>query len=518
LIFSKRDVKQLESVGKTLEAAEGEIRTYSAGIPAVKLQRPCSLNDGIIALSSAQQLEFAGHFEEAMASGRAMKFVAASGAASRMFSAPVICLEKGWTTQRRLAEQAFQGDADAKDCLELFRNLAKFAFYPELKALMISKELNLEELVESGNYKAVLETLLQSQGLAYTYLPKGLIPFHSYPNGIRTAFEEHLVESIGYLKDRDRVARAHFTVSPEHLNRVEEHLRQASIRFGSLDVRYKVTLSTQERSTDSIVVDDDNHPLRDKDGRLIFRPSGHGALLQNLNSCDGDLVFVRTIDNVLPDRLKGIVQFHKRVLGGYLVALQEELFGRLRFLASGRVDESSISKIERFARSSMNLVLPNEFSMMAAKEKSRLLFRILNSPLRVCGMVRNPFYSGGRPFWVRDMDGTERPQIVESAQVDEEDAEQNLIWNSCEFFNPADLVCGVRDYEGHPFDLTKFGDPALGFITQKTHEGRPCKVLEWPGLWNGAMAYWNTVFVEVPARTLHPVKSLLDLLSEQNQP
>jgi hypothetical protein len=518
LVFSERDVKQIESIGKTLEAAEGEIRTYAAGIPAVKLQRPCSLDDGIIALSPAQQLEFAGCFEEAMASGRAMKFVAASGAASRMFSAPLICLERGWTAQKRLIEKAYEGNGAAKDCLELFRNLPKFAFFPKLKALMISKQLNLEELVEGGSYKAVLETLLQTRGLGYAYLPKGFIPFHSYPDGTRTAFEEHLVESAGYLKNRDGVAKVHFTVSPEHLSKAEAHLRQASTRLGSLDAHYEVTLSTQERWTDSIAASDDNQPLRDKDGGLIFRPSGHGALLQNLNLCQGDLVFVRTIDNVLPDRLKGIVQFHQRVLGGYLVALQEELFGRLKFLASHGIDESSIDEIEKFARSRMNLLLPNGFSRMAAQEKSQLLFRLLNVPLRVCGMVRNSLYPGGRPFWIRDEDGIEHPQIVEAAQVDGKDADQNLIWKSCEFFNPADIVCGVRDYEGHPFDLTRFSNPALGFITQKNHEGRLCRVLERPGLWNGAMAYWSTVFVEVPALTLHPIKSILDLLSEQNQP
>ncbi len=512
LIFGEKDVHQLKSAGKTPEEAEGDMAAYEAGVPPIRLQRPCRLNDGIIAHSVEQQLQMAKRYQTAMASGRAMKFVAASGAASRMFAAALACLEKGWVTQQCLVAQAIRGDPNAQGCLNLLRNLPKLAFWSEISTLIQSKGLRLEELIEGGDYEAVLENILQPDGLGYSDFPKGLIPFHSYPNGTRTAFEEHLAESPAFLKDSWGIVRIHFTVSPKHADRVEEHLRQAKSRLNPHDTRYEITLSVQKQSTDSIVVDENNRLLRDKNGELVLRPSGHGALLGNLNSCKGDIVFIRTIDNVLPDHLKETVQCHKRILGGYLIELQEELFRCIRFLVSGNSGELSLEHIHRFAEARLNLILPKELSRMSIPLRSQALFRILNAPLRVCGIVRNSDYPGGRPFWVRGADGIVRPQIVEPAQVNMEDSEQNAVWRSCEFFNPADLVCGVRDYLGRPFDLERFSNPGEGFIARKIHESRRCKVLERPGLWNGAMAHWNTVFVEVPAITLRPIKSILDLL------
>lgn len=518
MILSKQDIDRLRSIEKPPETVERESTLLRSGVPPIKLGRRCRSGDGIVALSGKDGPAYAEIFDRAAAEGRAVKFVAASGAASRMFESPLKCLRRGWATQDLLRDRARNGDGDAEACLKLLRNLKKFAFFPALEAHMESKGLHPEILLQEGEYKDILENLLTDRGLGYSGLPKGLIPFHSYPDGAMTAFEEHLVESAGYLKDRDNRVRVHFTVAPDHVQRVRGHLKSAVSRLSSTGALFDVTCSVQARSTDTVVLGRDGRLLRDDDGQLILRPSGHGALLQNLNSIAGDIVFIRTVDNVLPDPLKEEVCFHKKVLGGYLAALQGELFARLRFLSSGDLKEEELIEIKRFAETKLNLSEPPGYDRMTPREKAAALLRRLNAPIRVCGMVRNTGYPGGRPFWVRDEEGWESPQIVEPSQVDIGNEEQGSVWESCEFFNPADIVCGLRDYSGRPFDLSEFSDPALAFISEKTYRGRPCRVLERAGLWNGSMAKWNTVFVEVPALTLRPVKTILDLLEEPDGP
>lgn len=514
MTLSELDIRQLESIGKPTKAAEQELLVYAAGIPAVHLERACALDDGILALNDAQQRKFSERFEEARINGRAMKFVAASGAASRMFSAQRACLDQGWVTREGLSEKSAQDDPNARECLELVQNLPRFPFFDELKAMLYSRGFDIEDLIAAGDFRAVLEGVLSPEGLGYADRPKGLIPFYRYPDGPRTAFEEHLVESAGYLRDRKGVANLHFTVAPRHLLSVADHLRNAAARFGSKDTRYEFSLSVQPGSTDSIVVDLDNKPLRDTRGMLVFRPSGHGALLENLNSLKGDILFIRTIDNVLPDRLREMASDQRGVLGGILAALQEELSHLLRSFSPDEMDEATVRRMEVFAETRMNLRLHPEFFQKSVREKARVLYRRLNAPLRVCGMVRNPGYPGGRPFWTVDREGIESLQIIEPAQVDSGDARQRQVWESCEFFNPADLVCGVRDYLGRPFNLAEYRDPGFGFIARRTCEGVECRILEQPGLWNGSMAHWNTVFVEVPAFMVRPVKTVLDLLEK----
>lgn len=515
MILSKQDIRQLESIGKSRETLEHEFMLLTDGVSPIKLDRGCSLNDGITVLSREQQSESVESFKKAMAGGRAAKFIAASGAASRMFQSPLVCFQNGWITDDILAGNADRGDGDAAACLELLRNLPKFAFFHPLKNLMALKGGDLESLIKKGEYESILENLLTPRGLAYSTLPKGLIPFHSYPDGIRTAFEEHLVESVGYLKDRDNLARIHFTLARDHQKKVRKHLKSAPSRLPCSDTRFNITYSVQRVSTDTVVLDQDGQPLRDDEGRLVLRPSGHGALLENLTSLGGDIVFIKTIDNVLPDRVQEAVSFQKRVLGGYLISLQEELFGCLQSLFSGNLDEAGLEKVKQFARLKLNLRWPGEFDQTPLQEQGRILFHRLNAPLRICGMVKDPGYPGGRPFWIRDENGWESLQIVEPAQVERESGEQDSIWKSCEYFNPVDIVCGLRSYIGQPFDLAGFGDSDSGFISDKTYQGRKCRILEFPGLWNGSMARWNTVFIEVPAFTLRPVKTVLDLLIEQ---
>lgn len=516
MTFEAHDIGYLESIGKTQQESESELELLRTGVPSINLHKRCTAGDGITALTREQELKYVEIYDKAMLEGRCMKFVAASGAASRMFNAPIRCLQKGWTTRDLLDGMSRQGDCDAEDCLQLMTNLSKFAFFSDLKYLMSSKKLDLEYLLKGGEYGSILENLLEEDGLGYGTMPKALIPFHLYTEGARTALEEHLIESAGYLVDHDKVARIHFTLSPDHEDKVREHVKKVLSSLESTGIHFDVEFSVQAHSTNTVVLDQDNDPLRDDAGQVLLRPSGHGALLENLNSLQGDIVFIRTIDNVLPDEFKDLVCFYNKILGGYLLALQEELFRFLRILSTGDFDEAKLMKIVEFAELKMNVRLPEGFSQMCLGKKAGNLFKRMNAPLRVCGMVRNSSYPGGRPFWIADKTGVESLQIVESAQIDKHDQEQKRIWNSCEFFNPADIVCGVRDYEGKCFDMTEFIDPELSFVSEKTYKGRRCMVLERPGLWNGCMAYWNTVFLEIPALTLHPVKTILDLLNKQN--
>jgi hypothetical protein len=283
----------------------------------------------------------------------------------------------------------------------------------------------------------------------------------------------------------------------------------------SLGVRYEISVSIQHPSSDTIAVDLENRPFHDREGRALFRPGGHGALLRNLNAIGGDIIFLKNIDNIVPDRLKAPAIVHKKILGGYLVKLQGEIFGHLETLAAG---EKGLSDAVRFARQRLLLSFPGDFDRSTLSQRRKFLFERLNRPLRVCGMVKNEGEPGGGPFWVHGNDGTVTLQIIEEMQVDPTSATQQNILRSATHFNPVDLVCGVRDYRGVKFDLDRFVDWNAVSVSEKSHEGQALKALEWPGLWNGSMAYWNTIFIEVPLETFNPVKTVEDLLRPSHLP
>jgi hypothetical protein len=376
----------------------------------------------------------------------------------------------------------------------------------------------MEDLICKREYKRILDYALTSKGLDLARTPKGLIKFHAYPETSRTAFEEQLVEATGYTTDNNKLARVHFTVSPEHEASIKEHLRRIRDYYEKSGVKFEITFSAQKPSTDTIGAELDNRPFRGKDGRLVFRPGGHGALLENLNALRGDLVFIKNIDNVVPDRLKQETYIYKKALGGYLIGLQKEIFGYIEKFLTGDPEDRYIKETFDFIREKLNIISPEGVEQGSKEDKIDFLASRLNRPLRVCGMVKNEGEPGGGPFWVEHTDKSRSVQIVESSQVDMGSAEKRRIWESSTHFNPVDLVCGVRDHMGKPFDLTKFVDPSTGFISIKSKEGRELKALELPGLWNGSMAYWNTVFVEVPINTFNPVKTVLDLLRKEHQP
>lgn len=490
---------------------------FRKGLPFVRLARPCTIGDGIHVIPESDFERLLESHHRASMQGRTLKFVPASGAATRMFKELSAILEAGvemtWEDLRRWA----QTDATAGAAVEFLGNLERFAFYDVLRSSLERRGLSLETLKAQGRWRDIILAVLSRDGLNYAHLPKGLILFHQSPEGPRTPFHEHLVEAAHYARDAEGTAAVHFTVSEEHRQAVEDHLGDIVNRFGS-EPRFSISTSTQRRSTDTIAVTLENEAFRDATGKIVFRPGGHGALLENLNALKGDIIFIKNIDNVVPDRLKPDTILYKKLLCGFLVELQDRLFGYLRQLAAGPPEASLMYEIEWFAAQTLAIVPPAAMSGAPLEARARYYFEKFNRPLRVCGMVENSGEPGGGPFWVSHEDGRLSLQIVESAQVDVHDPDQKRILSASTHFNPVDLVCGVRDFQGRNFHLPDFADPKTGFITMKSKEGKELKALELPGLWNGGMAEWTTVFVEVPAVTFNPVKTVNDLLREEHQP
>ena len=503
--WSATDRKQITAHGLTVEEVERQLKVFQRGVPRARLNRPCRAGDGIIVLSETDRSLLPQKFEEACRTHRIMKFVPASGAASRMFHAWYRCLENG-------------GFAVGDETDVFSRDLRRFAFFRDLEAAVAAGGDSLDKLLESRDTAALMRYILTERGLNYGGLPKALLKFHSYPDGSRTALEEHLVEASLYSRNADNLSRIHFTVSLEHEAAVRTFLSRAVPLYESrLSVIFDVGLSTQDPGTDTIAVDLDHRPLRTEGGELIFRPGGHGALIANLNRLDADIIFLKNIDNIVPDRLKPETLLWKRLLAGCLIGFQREIFACLRRLA-GEEGEADPEDIADFCERNLNMVLPDRFHDFPVSKKRDFLAAKLNRPLRVCGMVKNEGEPGGGPFWVEDPDdpGGTTVQIIEEFQVDRDDPRQRAVWSSATHFNPVDLVCGVRDFRGRKFDLTAFVDPSASAIARKSEKGRELLALERPGLWNGSMARWITVFVEVPLATFNPVKTVEDLLRPQH--
>lgn len=516
-MFQDRDQHQIAARGTTEKAILDQIETFRRGFPFAQLDRPCTLGDGINILSSQDATQLEEHYAEAAAAGRIQKFVPASGAASRMFKMLLAMQERADHLDIDQLNAAPQNQ-DERDFLQFATNLKQFAFYDALSEQLRRQHLSLDPIITQGEYKAILDALLTSEGLNYASLPKALLQFHRYADHCRTPLEEHLVEASTLVQDRNRMARLHFTVSPDHADLMIAHLEHTRPRYEQTGVRFDVSWSTQKLSTDTIAVDPDNQPFRDREGNLLFRPAGHGALLENLNDLQGDIFLIKNIDNIVPDHLKADTYAYTHRLGGYLISLQQQSFSYLEQLASYDPTPSDLQAIRAFAEDKFSLSLPTGFAQQPLGDQAEFLFKALNRPLRVCGVVPNTGEPGGGPFWVRHADETTSLQIVETSQVDTHAETQQAILQASTHFNPVNLVCGVRDFRGQPFDLLQFTDPETGFISQKSHEGKMLKALELPGLWNGAMAKWNTVFVEVPITTFNPVKTVLDLLRQEHQP
>ena len=398
-----------------------------------------------------------------------------------------------------------------------FDNIVKFAFYPALNAMCEKNEgKNIEALMGEGNYKAVVANLLEAKGLNYGQLPKGLLLFHSYEDGARTPLEEHLVEGALYADSKGMV-HIHYTVSPEHRALFEKKVADTKEKYEkAYNVKYDITFSEQKPSTDTIAVNPDDTPFRNADGSLLFRPGGHGALIENLNEIPADVVFIKNIDNVVPDRLKADTVTYKQVIAGVLVSLQKKAFEYLRLLDEGTYNHEKLEEIIRFVQRDL-CCRKHDIKELEDAELVIYLRSKLNRPMRVCGVVKNVGEPGGGPFLPYNQDGTVSLQILESSQIDKSNTEYMKMFTEGTHFNPVDLVCAVKNYKGEKFNLPDYVDRTTGFISSKSKNGKDLKALELPGLWNGAMSNWNTVFVEVPLSTFNPVKTVNDLLREQHQ-
>jgi hypothetical protein len=527
--LTEADRDRIERHGLTVAEAARQLKLLRHEPPPIHLDRPCRVGDGILRLSEERHTTLQDRFHQAAAAGRFAKFVPASGAATRMF-------------RRLLAVRGGEGDDQDLDAARKFlAAVDRFPFRDELAEVLRQRGANLDDLVSEGRTQPVLEALLdepdfEAPALGYGSSPKALIPFHRTADGARTPLDEHVEEAADHLRSADGVCIVHFTI-PQHQ---ELDFRQAfrsiagrlEARFGG---RYELSCSIQRPATDTLAIEADRSPesprdfgspVRDADGELLFRPGGHGALLANLGEVAAEtgagLVFVRTIDNVLPADQRREVLLFNRVLGGYLLELEAELVEHLGALEraerAGSLGQSEVDDGLRFAAEKLNLPQALDYMDRPLRVKHAWLVDRLDRPLRVCGMVEITDEPGGGPFWVRHPDGTVTPQIVEQAQVDRDDPEQKAVAAAATHFSPANMVCRLRSHRGAPYDLDSFVDPDTVLLSTKSYSGRPIRVLERPGLWNGGMALWNTVFIEIPGSIFAPVKTVFDLLRPAHQP
>ena len=507
-MLTHEDKELLAKKGILEEKIAEQLACFEKGFPFLKLSAAASVENGGIMRADEKGCEQYLAAWDAYKAGdkKIVKFVPASGAASRMFKNMFEFLGAEYDKPTTDFEKKF------------FDHIHDFAFYNDLNAACLDNTgKNINALLSEHNYKAVVSNLLESAGLNYGALPKGLLKFHRYADGVRTPLEEHLVEGALYAAGKTGEVNVHFTVSTEHRALFEKLVAAKAAEYeAKYGTTYHISFSEQKPSTDTVAADMENKPFRDKDGKLLFRPGGHGALIENLNDLDADIVFIKNIDNVVPDRLKADTVTYKKLLAGVLVTLQKQAFEYLELLDGGHYSHEQLETIIRFVQQQLRC-RRTDLKELEDADLVIYLRKKLNRPMRVCGMVKNVGEPGGGPFLAYNPDGTTSLQILESSQIDMNDPEKKAMFEKGTHFNPVDLVCAVRDYKGNKFDLLKHVDKATGFISYKSKNGKDLKALELPGLWNGSMSDWNTVFVEVPLSTFNPVKTVNDLLREQHQ-
>ncbi|MEA5081188.1 MAG: DUF4301 family protein [Dysgonamonadaceae bacterium] len=506
-MFNNADLELLKHKEISLITIDEQLKRFKIGFPFLSIISAASEEKGVLKLAGAEKEEYLKEWVDYVKSGKSItKFVPASGAASRMFKDLYGFLESENDVPTSDFEKTF------------FDNIHKFAFFEILDvACKDQYDRDIDGLIADGKYKDIVTVLLSSKGLDYGNLPKGLLTFHSYPEGNRTPVGEHLTEGALYAKDKYGNVNIHFTVSPEHMEMFQ--LLVAARKLGyeqKLGVKYHVSFSVQKPSTDTIAADMDNNPFRDTNGNLVFRPGGHGALIENLNEIDSDIIFIKNIDNVVPDRLKDNESHYKCLLAGVLVSLQKRAYAYLEKLVSEDYTATDLKEILSFTENEL-CINHSGISFKNDHDLNQYLQSKLDRPFRVCGMVKNIGEPGGGPFITKNEDGTASLQILESSQIDENDAVAVNAFKNGSHFNPVDLVCGVKDYKGEKYNLPDYVDTNTGFISQKSKNGHELKALELPGLWNGAMSDWNTIFVEVPISTFNPVKTVNDLLRPEHQ-
>ncbi|MDO4707069.1 MAG: DUF4301 family protein [Porphyromonadaceae bacterium] len=507
-LFTDLDLHQLSEHGIGVDEAICQVSDIRMGFPYLDIVAPASLEYGVVRVEKHEEADYMDAWDEYMRSPRASvcKMVPASGAASRMFKSLYSFLDG-----------ADQVPSDPV-VVRFFEELPRFAFYDRLGEVCLRNAWrSIPKLIAAGEYKTIVRNLLLEEGLNYGASPKGLLLFHSYKKGSSTAAEEHLVEGALYAAQPNGHVDVHFTVSGEHRTAFERKTADAKrYHEDKYGVFYDISFSEQKSSTDTLALTPEGELFRKEDGTLIFRPGGHGALISNLGDLKKDIVFIKNIDNVVPDHLRGATIMYKKFLGGILLGLRERIHGYLKDLDKGRSSSSLLEEIVGFFEQTLCITVPE--SIRADEDELRQwLYTKLHRPVRVCGMVRNSGEPGGGPFVIREVDGSTSLQILESTQINMRDEQQRAHLEGGTYFNPVDLVCALTDHRGQKYQLEDFVNPRTAFIASKSYNGRELKALERPGLWNGAMHHWNTLFVEVPAETFNPVKEVNDLLRPEHQ-
>ncbi|MBQ0786717.1 MAG: DUF4301 family protein [Oceanihabitans sp.] len=513
--FTEKDIQQIKSKNLTAKKVNAQIQLFKTGVPFVNLKDAANIGNGILKFSETEKKEAIAFFEKKRNHKTMLKFVPASGAATRMFKFLFQFIQEYDGDEESINSYINRNKASE---LSLFLvGVEKFPFYTEVLSKVKKRIPNFNTLSQDKKKLEFIKTILETDKLNYGFYPKGLLPFHQYKDHVSTAFEEHLFEAALYASSNNE-ADLHFTISEIHKDIFDEEFKRIEeIVEAKTNTKFNISFSYQCQSTDTIAVTPKNDAFREDNDDLLFRPSGHGALLNNLNKLDADIIFIKNIDNIVVSKYEREVAESKKMLGGLLMKLQDQAFVYLEKLEENNLSEKELITIAEFLKNELHVVINIEFEKYSKTYQIEYLKEKLNRPIRVCGMVKNEGEPGGGPFWVKDESGNVSLQIVESAQIDKKNKTQKKILKNATHFNPVDLVCGIKNYKGEKFDLNQYVDPKTAFITMKTKTGKDLKALELPGLWNGSMAHWNTIFVEVPLITFNPVKTVTDLLKAAHQ-
>ncbi len=507
--YSQEDLIQLKKRHLSLEHLNAQIERFKKGVLPLTLSAPCTIGNGVKNFTKSEVNRLAQFYEKESIHKKAVKFVPASGAATRMFHHLLVFREKAASLPKT--------NPDRKAAEQFFLNLKNFSFYDELNEKLRANGFKLNDLLKKNDFGKILDVIFGKKGLHYGNIPKALIKFHREGKQSVTALEEHLSEAVFYAKDFTGNCRLVFSVSTEFKEMIKKYYEGIQGKYEQkFKVKFHTSFSVQRPSTDSVAVDNNNVPFKDSDGKILFRPAGHGALLDNLGDINADMIFIKNIDNVQPAHLRGDTNNYKKVLGGYLLEIQNKVFNFIEELENNSISEDMLDEAIEFAEKTLSVKIP-DVVQYDREELVKHLYEKFHRPLRVCGVVKTQGEPGGAPFWVKEPDGSLSLQIVERAQVNTGIAEQLKIFNSSSHFNPVDIVCGIKNHKGEQYNLHYYRNAEAGFITIKTYEGKPLKAYELPGLWNGSMANWNTVFVEVPLSTFTPAKTINDLLRKEHQ-
>lgn len=507
-MITEHDLNVLMDKGITPEKLAEQLNRFETGFPFLKITAAATVGNGILRLTSEQQAEAEARWHKYLADGgEVIKMVPASGAASRMFKSLYAFLESD-----------LKEPEEGSDVKQLIDNIEKFAFFDDLQEVVNRiYGKSVRQMIDENKSKEVIAAIINPEGLNYGNLPKGLLKFHSYgEDGSRTPLEEHLAEGVGTARNADGVVNVHFTISANHQKAFNNLIKQVLPKIEKhTATHFNITTSVQKPSTDTVAANPDNTPFREN-GEMVFRPGGHGALIENLNDLDSTVVFIKNIDNVVPDSRRDITVKYKNILAGYLLIVHDRITQYLDILKSGHHTIEQIREMIKFLHDTLN-IRHEEMKHLDDSELAIFIQNKLNRPLRVCGMVKNEGEPGGGPYITINPDGSSSPQILESSQIDLSKQENKKLMAEASHFNPVDLVCYIKDPNGNKYNLPDYVDPDTGFISSKSLHGKPLKALELPGLWNGAMSDWSTIFIEVPGETFNPVKTVNDLLRPIHQ-